>query len=260
MRKPKSKTQQRRAEPKPEGFLTVLELAALLGLTRNHIQRALKAGVVPTGLIKVRKVKWYNEFIIKREAAELIKEYFSDPPGFLRLEEVVKALDMKDEKTVIRYLHEIPDGEKFRLLVRGKYFYDPAVLPLLESKKAPKIQIKREPPAGQEWFTKREFIALFERPMTTVEDWIEKGKIPPELIARTNRGHIRIAREAIACISGVIKDYSKRRQKSKEALPPESEEIVELDGYCLTREEHARRLKCKEKGLRVGLIDNKAAC
>lgn len=257
MKKSKSKTQQRRADQKPEGFLTIGEMGKLLGLSYIQVQTALKKKVVPQDQIRFKKIKWYTAVVVHKDAAELIKKYYQKPVGWLTVAEVMKSLGYTSEGVIVRNIRSIPGGEKYRKLKLGRYYYDPAVLPILESMKRPFVRVVNPPPAGVEWFKPRDFIAIFGRSPDSLENWISTGKIPEKLIKWTEAGHRRISREAIACIDGVILDYSSASATTKEALPPESDELIEMDGYCLTKEEHARRLDCKKRGLSAGLIDHK---
>ena len=251
----KSKTKtQRAAVPETKG-LTVRAIAESLGLSVEQVQGAIKK-VVPLQCITLTRKQNRKLFLLNEEAVELIKGYYAKPEGWLTADELAKALKYSGQDSVVRNMRTIPGWEKYRKKRLRSYYYDPALIPLLETKKRPLVHVVNPPPEGVEWFKPREFIHIFARVEDTLEDWIKAGKIPADLIKRNERGHRFISREAIACIDGVLIDYSVRKAQPKEPLPPESDELIEMDGYCLTKEEHARRLECKKRGLSAGLIDH----
>ena len=200
----------------------------------------------------IRHTAALEEFIIKdgyfvyvsSAALPIFDDYFIVPDGWVKTDEICRMAGIDKKKLEYR-LQSVPKTEirNYKRKFIGGVFYNPAIVDFINSSSRVYINLVKQPPAGQLWFTLDELADLFGVSRDVIYGWVEREKVPPEMVRLEPAKPLLIHRDAIALNDG--KRFTIPSKKDNDVI--EWDRLVIDEGYELTPEQHEIRRRLKQQ-------------
>lgn len=185
----------------------------------------------------------------RRYAAASVKQvcddYFIIPAGWLTMHQIADDIGVS-YIDVVKKMLVFPRRKEFAKHFFGGVRYHFSIIDKLKKFQTRHyIHIVNLPPEEKELFSMSEFAHVFGRESECVESWFKRGSIPERLRERHGWRYY-IHRAAIEYVDGKIVDKQTRRRANKKFIDdPVDEKLIWLNGYELTPQQHADRLRIR---------------
>lgn len=220
--------------------LTINELAHMYRTSVHAIHKYIRR----TAALEEYVINDGHFVYISTAALPIFDDYFIIPDGWVKADELCQMAGI--DKVRLEYrLQSVPKTEirNYKRKFIGGVYYNPAVVDFVNSTQRTYIHLVKQPPAGQLWFTLDELADLFGVSREVIYGWIEREKIPPEMVRREPLRKLLIHRDAIALNDG--KRFTIPSKIDNDVI--EWDRLVIDEGYELTPEQHEIRKKLKQQ-------------